>query len=336
MQTVKVVRGHYRVMSTEIDVSGRSFPLTVPYTEDRQGGYIHVLARGHADLPAGNIRIRVSSPDQVVAVNTVSESTEDPAVELLSDQDIIDRLRVRFDQLEAMTRAVRAGAIRAMIVSGPPGVGKSHGIERVLDRYQLVDNLAGTVRHETVRGAISALGLYVKLYQYRAPGSILVFDDCDSVFGDELSLNILKAALDSKARRVIHWNTDSIKLRNEGVPDQFEFAGSVIFVTNLRFDRARGKIRDHLAALESRCHFMDLAIGSKREVLLRIRQIVQDGMLAHYGFSDQVHNSLVEYVQTHADRFRELSLRTVVKLADLAVAFPDQWPQYAENTLMRR
>jgi hypothetical protein len=252
-----------------------------------------------------------------------------------SDAEVIERLRVRFDQLESMTRAVKSGAIRAMIVSGPPGVGKSHGVEKVLERYQLVETLGGAKKYEVVKGAMSAIGLYVKLYKYSSKDSVIVFDDCDSIFSDELSLNILKAALDSKKRRMIHWNTDSIKLRNEGVPDQFCFEGSAIFITNLKFDRARGKIREHLAALESRCHYMDLTINTDREKLLRIRQITGDGMLADYGFDDSVVEEIIEFVESNQARLRELSLRTVVKIADLAKAFPQEWRAFAENTVMR-
>ena len=38
-----------------------------------------------------------------------------------------------------MTKAVKKGSVRAMIVSGPPGVGKSHGVEQVLDRYATLE-----------------------------------------------------------------------------------------------------------------------------------------------------------------------------------------------------
>jgi hypothetical protein len=163
-----------------------------------------------------------------------------------------------------------------------------------------------------------------------------VFDDCDSVFNDELSLNILKAALDSKKTRTIHWNTDSFKLRNEGVPDQFKFEASAIFVTNLKFDKAKGKIREHLQALESRCHYMDLTIDTDREKMLRIQQIVGDGMLNDYKFAKEVVADIVDFVDINKNRLRELSLRTVLKVADLAKAFPTRWEAMAENTVMRR
>ena len=321
------------MLGMDIDISGRLFGLVQGYREDAQGGYVQVSSAGYTDLPNRNIRIRVASPELVVAAAgpAVGAAAEDTR----TDQEIIDQLRVRFDQLESMTRAVKHGDIRAMIVSGPPGVGKSHGVERVLERYDLLETLGGAKKYEIVKGAMSALGLYVKLYKYADRDCVLVFDDCDSIFSDELSLNILKAALDSKRRRMIHWNTDSYKLRGEGVPSSFCFEGSAIFITNLKFDRARGKIREHLAALESRCHYIDLTINTDREKLLRIRQIVTDGMLAEYEFADGVADLIVDYVEQNHTRLRELSLRTIVKIADLVKAFPEEWRDYAENTVMK-
>ena len=166
---------------------------------------------------------------------------------------------------------------------------------------------------------------------------MLVFDDCDSVFSDELSLNILKAALDSKKNRKICWNTDSFKLRNEGVPDSFDFKGSAIFITNIKFDNVKSKkMRDHLEALESRCHYIDLTIDTDREKMLRIKQITKDGMLDEYALGEHVVDEIVDYMESNKTKLRELSLRTVLKIADLAKAFPTKWEAMAENTVMKR
>jgi hypothetical protein len=192
-------------------------------------------------------------------------------------------------------------------------------------------------RYEVVKGAMSAIGLYCKLFNYADKDNVLVFDDCDSVLLDDLSLNILKAALDSKKSRRIHWNTDSFKLRNEGVPDSFEFKGSAIFITNIKFDNVKSKkLRDHLEALESRCHYIDLTIDTEREKMLRIKQITGDGMLNEYMLGEGVVDDIVDFVDVNKKRLRELSLRTVLKVADLAKAFPDRWEAMAENTVMRR
>ena len=259
----------------------------------------------------------------------------------VSDAEIIERLRQRFQILEDMTRACKKGDVRAMIVTGPPGVGKSFGVEKVLSKHDVFADVAQNSKlkkYEVVKGAMSAIGLYKKLYEFSDKKCILVFDDCDSVLLDDLSLNILKAALDSSKKRTIHWNTDSRLLRAEGVPNSFEFSGGAIFITNIKFENVRSKkLQDHLAALESRCHYLDLTIDTDREKLLRIRQVVAEcGMLDDYGFTEQANAEVIDFIDANQKRLRELSLRMVLKLADLKRSMPSNWQAVAEVTCMRR
>ena len=122
----------------------------------------------------------------------------------------------------------------------------------------------------------------------------------------------------------------------EGMPNSFEFHGGVIFITNIKFDNVKSKkLRDHLEALESRCHYIDLTIDTLREKLLRIDQIVKDGMLNAYQFDTATHDAIVAYIKQHARQLREVSLRTVLKVADLAKAFPDSWQDMATSTVLR-
>jgi hypothetical protein len=219
-------------------------------------------------------------------------------------------------------------------------VGKSFGVEKVLSKHDVFADVAQDEKlkkYEVVKGAMSALGLYSKLYHYCDKKNILVFDDCDSILLDDLSLNILKAALDTNSKRMIHWNTDSSLLRREGVPDSFEFKGGAIFITNIKFDHVKSKkLRDHLEALESRCHYLDLTIDTEREKLLRIEQVVTEcGMLDKYEFEDYQKLEVLDFVKANVNRLRELSLRTVLKVADLKHGFPDKWKAVAEVTCMR-
>jgi hypothetical protein len=257
-----------------------------------------------------------------------------------TDEEILERLRTRFEILEDMTRAVKAGDVRAMIVTGPPGVGKSFGVEKVLSKHDVFANIADDKKlkkYEVVKGAMSAIGLYSKLFEFSDKKSILVFDDCDSVLLDDLSLNILKAALDTSKKRTIHWNTDSRLLRSEGVPNSFEFKGGAIFITNIKFDHVKSKkLKDHLEALESRCHYLDLTIDTEREKVLRIKQVVTEcGMLDEYELTDIQKMEVVDFVDANKKRMRELSLRTVLKVADLCASMPTKWKAVAEMTCMR-
>ena len=334
MQNIRIKEGTYKIRGKDVSLEGMIFPMVEEFKVGAKGGYVTVDGKSVAGFPDRNIKISVSSADSYedAAGATVTQREE-------SDEETIERLRERFDMLEDMTKATKKGDVRAMIVSGPPGVGKSFGVEKVLGKHDLIADIAGDEKlkkYEVVKGAMSAIGLYVKLYKYADKDNVIVFDDCDSIFSDELSLNILKAALDSKKTRRIHWNTDSFKLRNEGVPDSFEFKGSAIFITNLKFDKAKGKIREHLMALESRCHYVDLTIDTEREKMLRIKQIVRDGMLTEYKFADDVVQEIIDFVDINKARLRELSLRTVLKVADLAKAFPQRWEAMAENTVMKR
>jgi len=330
---VRLKEGTYKIRGKDVDLSGMVFPLVDGYKVGTQGGYITVDGSAVAGFPDRNIKIKVTDAncfeDGVKAKVTKREET---------DEETIERLRERFDMLEDMTKATKRGDVRAMIVSGPPGVGKSHGVEKVLGNHELIAQLGNKpAKYEVVKGAMSAIGLYCKLYKHADKDNVLVFDDCDSVFSDELSLNILKAALDSKKNRKICWNTDSFKLRNEGVPDSFNFAGSAIFITNIKFDNVKSKkMRDHLEALESRCHYIDLTIDTDREKMLRIKQITKDGMLDDYQLGEHVVDEIVDFMETNKTKLRELSLRTVLKVADLAKAFPTKWEAMAENTVMKR
>src|SRR5210317_415264 len=334
MQNIRITEGTYKIRGKDADLAGLVFPLVEEFKVGAKGGYVTVDGKAVAGFPDRNIKIACTSADAYRATKGKIVEREE------SDEETIERLRERFDMLEDMTKATKKGDVRAMIVSGPPGVGKSFGVEKVLGKHDLLADIAGDSKlkkYEVVKGAMSAIGLYCKLYKMADKDNVIVFDDCDSIFADELSLNILKAALDSKKTRRIHWNTDSFKLRNEGVPDSFEFKGSAIFITNIKFDNVKSKkMRDHLEALESRCHYIDLTIDTDREKMLRIQQIITDGMLDEYGFDESIHQEIVDFIDINKKRLRELSLRTVLKVADLAKAFPTKWEAMAENTVMKR
>jgi hypothetical protein len=333
MQNITIKEGTYKIRGKDVDLSGMTFPLVEEFKVGARGGYVTVDGSAVAGFPQRNIKIMCDSADayEAAGANVKTKKVEE------TDEETIERIRERFDMLKEMTKAVKKGAVRAMIVSGPPGVGKSHGVEEVLERYDTLATLGASKKYDVVKGAMSPIGLYVKLFNYKDKDNVLVFDDCDAIFEEPLALNILKAALDSKKKRTIHWNTDSFKLRNEGVPDSFEFKGSAIFITNLDFHDVKSKkIRSHLEALESRCHYMDLTITTEREKMLRIAQVIKDGMLDSYKLDDEVKDEIIDFVDINKKRLRELSLRTVLKVADLAVAFPTKWEAMAENTVMKR
>ena len=339
---IQIKEGSYKIRGNDVSVAGLKFPLIEHFKEGKNGSYVTVDGGAQPGFPERSIRIRIEKPQDYEIVDSNFDQVKQDALKKQvkqdeTDEQIMDRIGKRFKILDDMTRAAKEGDIKAMIVSGPPGVGKSYGVEEQLNKDSAFDDISGQRRKfEVVKGAMSAIGLYAKLYKYSDPKNVVVFDDCDSVLLDDLSLNILKAALDTSKKRYISWNTDSRLLRSEGIPDRFEFKGSAIFITNIKFENVRSKkLKDHLEALESRCHYVDLTIDGEREKMLRIKQIVRDGMLDDYDMPQERKDDVIEFITENKARLRELSLRTVLKIADLAKSFPSDWRDYASTTVMK-
>ena len=356
MTTVKIRNGMYRGTR----VNDMMFTLVKDFQTGAKGNFVTVKSDGFfGDNVPENVRITVDSIEDVEItgstksapaiafnVDTINRDADVPAdfvkqatgpiVE--SEEQVMVRIGERFEILHQMTRAVIAGDVRAMIVVGPPGVGKSYGVEFELEKSGLFDKISGRkIKYEVVKGAMTPIGLYTTLYQHSDANNVLVFDDCDSVFQDELALNILKAALDSGKKRRIHWNSDSAMLRREGVPDVFDFKGGCIFITNLKFENIQSKkMKDHLEALQSRCHFLDLTLNTMRDKYLRIKQIFGQGQLFNdYDFTPEQGDEILQFMDENKDRLREMSLRMALKLADLTKVSGMNWKALARSTCMK-
>jgi predicted AAA+ superfamily ATPase len=337
MSTILVRSGVYRNQP----VVNQIFTLVKGFQTGRKGGYVTVKSDGVFGPEFDVVRIRVNGIDSIeyTAGEPVSSNVlEMPkSTKVETDEEVMNRIEQRFNILDDMTKAAINGDIRAMIVQGPPGVGKSYGVEFQLEKAGLFDKMSGRkIKYEVIKGAMTPIGLYATLYRHSDPKNVLVFDDCDSILLDDLALNILKAALDSGKKRRIHWNADSSLLRREGIPDSFDFKGSVIFITNLKFNNIKSKkLQDHLEALQSRCHFLDLTLDTTRDKILRIRQIFRKGdLFQDYNLTSEQGEQIVQFMQDNHARLREISLRMALKLADLT-KISGNWQQLAESTCMR-
>ena len=342
-QTVRIFEGSYRGHTIE----NLEFPMVKPLTSGANGHFVTVDGSAHAGFPAKKIRVKVPTAESIELLGetsaTASVAVDSKPVEKTEEERIAE-IADRFQILEDMTDAACEGVVRGMIVSGPPGVGKSFGVENKLEQYAMLDKIGGMpLKYEVVKGAMTPIGLYCLLYNNSDKGKVLVLDDCDSVLFDELSLNILKGALDSGKKRKIYWNADSSKLRSEGIPDNFEFKGSIIFITNLKFDKMTqggrlGKIKDHLEAIISRCHYLDLTLDTMRDKMLRIKQIVGAGMLDSYQFTTEQHNEVIQFINDEKHNLREVSLRMVLKVSDLYKMYKGEprWKTIAYATCCKR
>ena len=340
MSVIRIKRGTYR----NAPVINTTFKLVRGYQVGVKGGYVTVKNEGHFPIDIDNIKIKVDNISSIeyLTGEPMTEAVVESQVSLPqeTDEEAMNRISTRFQIMDEMTKACIAGDIRALIVTGPPGVGKSHTVIQEMEKASLFDKIAQrNPRFEIVKGAISGIGLFATLYKFSDPRNVLVFDDCD-VWSDPDALNVLKGALDSGKKRRISWNKDSRLLRDEGVPNSFDFHGSIIFITNVDVanNNKRSTVKAHIDALQSRAHYLDLTIDTERDKMLRVRQVHRDtnnGLFEDYGFNDAQSNEILDFMETNLTSLREISLRMAVKIADL-VKVSKNWKMLAEATCVKR
>lgn len=328
------------------EVTNKEFDVHQAY--DASKGYIIVHGSKEMGLEDAKCRIKVN-PDGFVYVGEPEVSTasvtpfkagESTVVnyersfrESESEEEAMERIANTFDVYERIVKSVIDGKVHGLIVSGPPGIGKSHTVVSALEEEFGTESM----RYEIVGGYASAFGIYKALYRNSGRNNILVFDDCDAALDNEDAINPLKRALDGGLSRTVSWMSDNKTLKAEDIPDRFEFNGRVIFLTNTDFERCTSpKLKPHVDAMLSRCHYLDLEMGSQRDQLLRIKHIVENGLLEEFDLDEDEHKEIMEFVYENFNHLKESSLRIVKKIAGLYVADRYGWKELAEVTCLRK
>jgi len=281
-------------------------------------GKYHVHMNGVLLHKAGNLaaaqhtveKQRRLHPDLEVVQDGIHVNAAGKAIEVEESFDINER----FEILEDLVGMVATGESNACIVVGQGGLGKTHTVIQafeandVRDRDVLVAHaeVGTSIPYEGtytfVKGYLTARMLYQLLWERN--GSILVFDDADSIQKDMNALNVLKAALDSYQKRVISWHAKGIE--EEGIPSSFEYTGRIVFISNMRMD-----VWD--SAVRSRCMTVDVHM-TKTQIVQRMRAILEnpDFMPEHEA---HVKQGAMDIIDLNKDKIKNLNFRTLIKAA---------------------
>jgi hypothetical protein len=242
------------------------------------------------------------------------------------------RIRRRFEVLQRMADRIVFKGLPALIVSGPPGLGKSYTIEKALE-----DNKEEG-QYDIICGSITAPGLLIALWGQK-DGGVVVLDDCDDVFRDETCLNILKAVLDSSSSRRVSYRKRASWMDEYGIPQTFEFNGSVVFCTNIDFEAAIRKgnaMASHFEALIDRSLYLSLTMRVQDDYICRINQVaLEDGMLENMGLTQDQAVDVMDFITENASRFYGLSLRLAMQIATCILLDEASWQDDVEATKMR-
>ena len=204
---------------------------------------------------------RISDARLSVKPNVTTQLQEDPEVDSLEDmfeEELKTTPEERFQDMEMYVNMVLSGRKPFAVLCGAPGVGKSFRVMQAVKQ----SGLEKDVDYFLLKAKSSPQALYTKLHDFKSPGQIIIMDDCDDVFKDGDSINILKAAYDSSDERWISWNTarkipmdpeeaeacddadfDSVTNRWY-YPRQFLYEGGGILITNYRAGQIDTAIRN--------------------------------------------------------------------------------------------
>jgi hypothetical protein len=257
---------------------------------------------------------------------TVTKFNTEPAPVVESRFSINER----FGFVSDMVTMLAIGDQASVIVTGPGGLGKSFTVTQALRQSGLQDvsltedfevgEAISKNAYRVVRGYSTAKGLYRALYENR--NGVLVFDDTDSILRDPVSLNLLKAALDSYSRRIITYRAD---IRDDDLPQSFEFKGRVVFISNLSSSQID-------QAILSRSMVVDLSMTTQQKVD-RMRYLI-DAPEFMPEFSRAMKLDALNLIDDVKDRVRELSLRSLIQCTKIRKSNPNgNWKQLAEFAL---
>jgi len=260
----------------------------------------------------------------------------------LTDAQVLFTMHGRFDVLNRMIAGCLKGNVRGLIISGAPGIGKTFNVEEAVQR-QKVNN--PDFRCKVIKGAVTPINLFKTLQDYRHKGNVIVLDDADSIFYDDVGVSLLKAALDSGTQRWISWLSESSALKGgddgHSYDNEFEYQGTMVFITNTDFqhyvDEGKTKLVPHFKALLSRSIYLDLMVHTIRSISIWIQYLVNkaDILVETLGLSHAEQKEALAYLMENKERMRTLSLREALKIGQMMKTDGEAWKEIADVTLLK-
>lgn len=251
----------------------------------------------------------------------------------------------RFEFMEQLINMTLNGKSRALIISGPGGLGKSHTVMAEIKKHGLVaasymepakpsndrdeDDLVDDIVDAAmiggdfivIKGFSSPAALYRTLYEFRE--KTIVFDDCDNIMRHPDAINLLKAALDTTRERYVHWNSQPIG--GSDIPRMFCFTGQVIFISNM----AVSKIDQ---ALRTRAFVIDLQMTQDQR-LQRMEKVL-DSVAAENDLDENVVKDAYDFLTEFKDKVKDLNFRSLLNVAKIRDGVGKKnWKDLAEYSI---
>jgi hypothetical protein len=277
-------------------------------------------------VPTTSLLLSDNKPTLTI-VQPTTQSVETPS---LSVQE-------RFAHMERLVSLVIEGRSPSLIICGDAGIGKTFMVRQQLQHAGLNEQVvsadatdakpdnkkkqlrrlfgADKKRNNTyifVKGYSSPMGLFQILHDNRE--SIIVFDDCDSVFKTPVSVNILKSALDSYDTRIVSWVSPAAE--KMGLESRFEFKGKIIFISNLPeldLDEAVKSRSFVISVTLTRKELWDRMMALLPNIEPKVDMVIKDEVINFMGFN--------------IDKFRDFNMRTFIKAVRIRTSGDPNWKE---------
>ncbi len=207
------------------------------------------------------------------------------------EKSIDSDVNERFRYFTKLSKLVIDGSIKSLFVTGEGGIGKTYTVDELLEGEEMEEDKD----YVKVSGHCTPLALFNLIEDNFQ--KVLVFDDCDSVLEDHLSGNILKAVLDTYARRTVKW------LSSKG-SRSVEFEGSVIFLSNRSIEQTE-------SAILSRSVVIDLYM-TPEEKIERMSYIIE-GLKCTPKLNLEGRMEVLNMIDKYKNTINNLNLRTLLK-----------------------
>lgn len=248
-----------------------------------------------------------------------------------------------FGHMKSLVQVIARGKRNSLVITGGAGIGKSYTVFETMKEEGLQKNSDWFL----VKGKVTTAALYQMLYMHRA-GTVLVFDDADSVWGDQDAANILKAALDSYDERWVSWQTtktvnisklapsdkeefyDNLDRQLEEdpgnpkikFPSEFEYKGRIIFISNLPQSKLDAAVLNRSTKID-----MDL---TTEEIFHRIESILP--FIGEKSVPLEAKKEILEFIKQNfkAGLLDSPSIRTYVGAEQLYSSGLPEWRSLME------
>jgi hypothetical protein len=259
-----------------------------------------------------------------------------------SNNPIVQEVINRFDTVKKISSIFVTGnmAQKGIIISGDAGTGKSHYVQQAFVETNTVEDV-----DYNKSKSFTAAAFYVKLFLNREKGRVVVFDDCNLAglsSGDKKNvIDLLKGATEmTKGERIIGWERASTNqlMKDNNVPHEFDFQGSIIWITNYSFEELAKWAGPHWEAIESRFINIKVRLNEQEKLMYTLYLLEEVKMLEgdicqtyEGGYDADIVAETIKYIRNNWKDMNNVTARIAAKIADTMLNFPSDWKMLLEN-----